>query len=336
MSSIDLGLLGPDDDENEKKLAITLQDLVNDKTDAASAAKVVDLIVTDDCQKALSMYNSASEDEKTNDSVRGPAPQGWQQYLYDCLASAAMKVPASHPGQDRLVNLMHELGRLPRHFVPALYYDPQRIVEKEIWVLTRENNYDGFGQWMWERHEGEYQLLTDHVMQRLIRKGAGTFAGWRQVETDSNAAAGYLNFSAFLARLLSSGAASLLGLSALVSPFATRSIAAAASREPQRYEPYIAAAAQWILYAGDTLYEMSEMKVLAMVRWKRERWDNIKAKFEAAAEDDRFSTDAREWATKAVLSMKRIEEQGAGGKKDVVASYKFPQLDEDDEEEADK
>ncbi|KAI1852747.1 hypothetical protein JX266_002288 [Neoarthrinium moseri] len=317
MSSIDLGLLGPDDDENEKTLAITLQDLVNNKTDAVSAAKVVDLIVTDDCQKALAIYNSASEEQKTNDSVRGPAPQGWQQYLYDCLASAAMKVPASHPGQDRLVDFMKELGRLPRHNVPALYYDPQRIVEKEIWVLTRENNYDGFGQWMWERHEG-------------------TFAGWRQVETDSNAAAAYVNFSAFLARLLSSGTASLLGLSALVSPFASRSITAAASRDPQRYEPYIAAAAQWILHAGDALYEMSEMKVLAMVRWKRERWDSIKAKFDAVAGDERFSTAAREWATKAVLSMENIEEQGAGGKKDVVASYRFPQLDEDEEEEVDQ
>lgn len=165
MSRIDLGLrlARPDDDTNERELTTALNELVHDELDAASAARLIDDIITKDCQQALAAYNSASEEQKKNDTVAGPAPQGWQQYLYDCLATAAMKVAVDHSGQERLVDLLEELGRLPRHTVPVLYFEPERIAEKELWVLTGENNYDGFGQWMWERYEGESRLPSDYV-----------------------------------------------------------------------------------------------------------------------------------------------------------------------------
>lgn len=188
MSRIDLGLARPDDDDaNERKLTTALDDLIHDELDAASAARAIDDIITKDCQKALAAYNSASEEQKKNDTVAGPAPQGWQQYLYDCLATAAMETPADHSGQDRLVDLLEELGRLPRHTVPALYFEPERIAEKELWVLTRENNYDGFGQWMWERHEGESRLPNGLCCSReaymLIFSQALSWAGARSRRT---------------------------------------------------------------------------------------------------------------------------------------------------------
>ncbi|KAI0167470.1 hypothetical protein BJ166DRAFT_495767 [Pestalotiopsis sp. NC0098] len=309
MSRIDLGLSRPDDDANEKKLTTALDDLVHDELDAASAARLIDDIITKDCQKALAAYNSISEELKKNDTVAGPVPQGWQQYLYDCLATAAMKIPADHSGQERLVDLLEELGRLPRHTVPVLYFEPERIAEKELWVLTRENNYDGFGQLMWERHEG-------------------TFLGWRQVETDPDAAVAYRNFSAFLARLLSRGTAALLGLSALVSPFVTRNIVAAASHEPHRFEPYVAAAAQWILYGGEVLHQMCEMRIMASVRWKKELWDRIRTKFDAVAGDARFGAEARGWAAQAAGFMRKTEEKGSGHKRDAVDRHRFLQLEE--------
>lgn len=332
MSRIDLGLARPDDDTNEKKLTATLDDLVHDELDAASAARVIDDIITKDCQKALAAYNSISEELKKNDTVAGPAPQGWQQYLYDCLATAAMKIPADHSGQERLVDLVEELGRLPRHTVPAVYFEPERIAEKELWVLTRENNYDGFGQWMWERHEGESRLPSDYVgcLREILSTQTltGAFLGWRQVETDPDAAVAYRNFSAFLARLLSRGTAALLGLSALVSPFVTRNIVAAASHEPHRFEPYVAAAAQWILYGGEVLHQMCEMRIMASVRWKKELWDRIRTKFDAVAGDARFGAEARGWAAQAAGFMRKTEEKGSGHKRDAVDRHRFLQLEE--------
>ncbi|KAK6203851.1 hypothetical protein LQW54_008658 [Pestalotiopsis sp. IQ-011] len=261
MPRIDLRLARPDDDANERKLTTALDDLIHDEIGVVSAARVIDDIITKDCQRALAAYNSASEEQRT--------------------------IP-----------------------VPALYFEPERTAEKELWVLTRDNNYDGFGQGMWERHQG-------------------TFLGWRQVETDSDAAAAYRNFSAFLARLLSRGTAALLELSALVSPFVTRNVVAAASHEPHRFEAYVTAAAQWILYGGEVLHQMCEMRIMASVRWKKELWDSIRTKFEAIAGDDRFGTVARDWAAQAANCMRRIEERGSGHKRDAVDRHRFLRLEEE-------
>ncbi|ETS80477.1 hypothetical protein PFICI_08006 [Pestalotiopsis fici W106-1] len=317
MFDIDLGLARPDDDANEKKIISVLNDLVHDRIDAVTAARTIDEIITEDCQKTLVAYNSASKEQKKNGTVSGPSPQGWQHYLYDCLATAAMKVPAAHPGQDRLVNLIDQLGRLPRHKVPALYSDSEQIVEKELWVLNRENHYDGFGQWMWERHEG-------------------TFVGWRQVEMDPDAADAYLNFSAFLARLLSGGVAALLGLSALVLPFIRRNITVAASHEPHKFEPYVAAAAQWILYSGKVLYTMCEIKVMASVRWKKELWDRIKTQFDTINGDGRFCTETRDWAAQAADFMRKVEETGSVRETDAFQRHHFLSLEEEQEGSADE
>lgn len=152
-SVVDVGLFDPDDDANETRIAATFQELVDGTTSPASAAKIVDEVITRECTEALSAY-------KTQSSAKGPSPAGWQKFVYDCIAKAAMKVPSSHQGQDDLVHFLDELSKLPQHRVPALYRNPERFEEKQLWILNRENGYDGFGQWMWDRHEGTIRTHT--------------------------------------------------------------------------------------------------------------------------------------------------------------------------------
>ncbi|THU93292.1 hypothetical protein K435DRAFT_861603 [Dendrothele bispora CBS 962.96] len=73
----------------------------------------------------------------------------------------------------------------------------------------------------------------------------------------------YLNFSAFLACLLAHGIAEVTRLSALIrpSPFGARGPSYMikqfdSATALHQYEGYASAAAQWILYAGNALYEM--------------------------------------------------------------------------------
>lgn len=152
-SIIDLGLSDPDNDANETRITATFQELVDGTTSPASAAKIVDDVITRECAESLNAY-------KTQPGAKGPSPAGWQKFVYDCIAKAAMKVPSSHQGQDDLVQFLDELPKLPKHKVPALYRNPERVDEKQLWILTRKNGYDGFGQWMWDRHEGTTRTHT--------------------------------------------------------------------------------------------------------------------------------------------------------------------------------
>lgn len=289
----------PDYDEYESQLITIIQDLVDGSVDCASAAQTVDKIVVDECQEAFVSHTSApspTPEQLADGTIRGPQPAGWQRFLWDILGSAAMRVPAEDAGQDRLVGLVQELRRLPRHSAPWLASGPGSPREMELWRLSRENGYACFEQWLWELHEGHFAGLGS--------PGAGRRPG---------AAAAYLNFSAFLARLLAAHVVDATRLCALVirpSPFA-RSPAISA-----RYEPYSDAATQWIRYAGEALYEMCEKGVIAEIgspRWTRARWDTWKAKFAVVAEDDEFTRDGRERARMALDRMAQIETKGIVG-----------------------
>lgn len=134
-SSIVLDLSDPGDSQSEVRIADTIQDLVNGLKDATTAAQDIDDVVVSESQTEV------------------PKPSGWQKYLWDCLGKAAMAVPFDHDGQDRLVALLQELQRLPRHKVPQKIGD--EIIQKELWVLTQKNRYDGLEQWLWELDQGE-------------------------------------------------------------------------------------------------------------------------------------------------------------------------------------
>lgn len=129
-----LNLSDPDDSQSEVLVANTIKDLVNGSKDAATAARAIDQVIVSESHGSLK-------------------PSGWQKYLWDCLGKAAMAVPFDHDGQGCLVALLQELQHLPRHEVPQKIEG--EILQKQLWVLTRENKYDGLEQWLWELDQGE-------------------------------------------------------------------------------------------------------------------------------------------------------------------------------------
>lgn len=132
------------------------------------------------------------------------------------------------------------------------------------------------------------------------------------------AAAEYLNFSAFLARLLAGDISAGINLCALIrrpeSPFCTQKIAwtakfADSTEQAKRYQPYACAAAQWILYAGEALFELCNKDIRGFgFKWSKALWESWKAKFEEVKDDKRFTDPARDFAHKAVARMNILEE----------------------------
>nr|POE94698.1 hypothetical protein CFP56_16935 [Quercus suber] len=221
----------------------------------------------------------------------GSSILGWQHHLWNCIGKAAMDVPANHPGQDNLVTFLLELQRLPRHRIT--YHVGEEVFEKEMWSLTPANRYDGFEQWMWDLNQG-------------IPVGAP------QADRSDDPAPSYQNFSAFLARLLSGGVVEATRLSALVRPslFGDKSPSGSSAA---RYEPYVCAAAQWILHAGRALFEMCEKETVVEIgpyKWTPAVWKMWKVKFVTVLEMEQFGEKCHELVARVVERMSEIEQEG--------------------------
>ncbi|KAI0478186.1 hypothetical protein F4859DRAFT_478927 [Xylaria cf. heliscus] len=308
-STFDLGLSHPNNTGTEKGVATAIQAMVNSSLEPIAAAQTIDQIVVKDCHDMYALYNSSPD----TTTAPGPEPVGWMKYVWDCLGRAAMKIPADSPAQDRLVSLIRELQGLPRRPVPWLAAGS--LKERELWNLVPATQYEGLPQWMWELNEGNFATS--------------------KLDSDPKLATEYINFSAFLARALGGGVGEVTRLSALIrpSPFAT-SKASQSQLSPQ-YEPYAAAAAQWILHAGDVLFEMCQKRVmvdLGSQRWTPSRWDSWKANFEIIKDDSRFGSHARQLAARAQERMARIEEQGINATESVIQKFGFIVPEDDDTE----
>ncbi|KAF3063701.1 hypothetical protein GL218_02607 [Daldinia childiae] len=305
--SLDLSYEG--DSDTEKKIVATLQDLVDNRESPESAAKIINGVIIDDCRDAYTSYNSVSDptaEQIESGAVRAPKPSGWMGYLWDCLGRAAMKVPVDHKGQDRLVYLLLALQQLPKSPVPEFVAGEMR--ETILWNVTKETRYEGLTQWLWDLDQGN-------------------FNGARQVESDPSAATAYTNFSAFLARLLASGVADTNTLSALrrPSPFATTHQDHILQELP-RHEPYAAAAAQWIIYAGDALFELCEKRILVEVgslRYSKALWYVWSVKFKVFAESNESSPEVREFARQAVDKINQCKKDGINPAKSVIEKFGY-------------
>ncbi|KAH8595874.1 hypothetical protein B0O99DRAFT_621656 [Bisporella sp. PMI_857] len=323
MSLIELNIAQAGDDESSKQIKTTFHNLVNGIVDSATAAQEIDKIIVNDCREAYISYTSVPKptaEQIETRSIRTPDPAGWLQLLWNSFGKAAMVIPYNHVGQDRLVSLLQELQRIPLHKVPWFVSD--KVIEKELYDLTHANGYDYFQQWLWELDQGH-------------------FIGHQTVETDPEAAVAYLNFSAFLGRLLAGGITAGLSLSALIrrpeSPFCMQKIAwtaksADSAEQAKRYQPYASAAAQWILYAGDALYELCDKDISGLgVKWSRTLWDSWKAKFNEVAEDKRFSDATRDLVRQAIECMVQLEQgNGATG---IVQKFGLTSWREDENED---
>ncbi|POR34425.1 Uncharacterized protein TPAR_05393 [Tolypocladium paradoxum] len=320
---INLGLFDPSDPASDKEVAAALEDLVNGTLEPFGAAKTIDEVIRADVQEAYTSYTSQphpTPEQLEDGIVRKPSPAGWQRFLWLSLGEVALRVPADHPGQQSVVAFLQELPRLPRHKVPEVIGDTKEVREKELWA--QDTAYDGFEQWMYEVNEGNF-------MARQTPSG------------DPDAAVKYLNFSALMARLLAGGVIDTSRLSALrsPSPFAVgKPLISPVHPDPadaaRHYEPWLSAAAQWILHAGEALFELCEKKAfreLGSQVWTRTQWDGWKLKFEAASKEDRLSTQARQLASKALTQMAEVEKQGV--KESVFEALGFMSMDYGDDDE---
>ncbi|PNY29947.1 Uncharacterized protein TCAP_00137 [Tolypocladium capitatum] len=319
MSSVTLHISDPGDSRADKEITDAFQNLVDGSIDVASAANVIYAAIVADGQGPPAPLTSAPDPasgQAEDGAVPAPTPAGWLKFLWDCLGKAAMDVPHDHPGQDRLVALLQQLQRLPQHG------DAEPVAgnlsEGELRALTPVKKCNALEQWLWELDQA-------------------TFTGQQQVESSDSAAASYLNFSAFLARLLAGGVAEATRLSALIrpSPFGTSKplISATypdAAEAARHYEPYASAAAQWVSYAGDALFEMCEKGVLVEIgrqKWTRALWNSWKAKFDTIAKADQFSDQCRRFSTQAVERMTQIEKSPASS--NIMDKFCFMFTEED-------
>lgn len=323
-SNITLGLFDEGDSEKDTEIYVVLENLVNGSIDAAMAVCTIDKIIVDDCREAYESYTSMPQptaDQLEDDNIRGPNPAGWLKFLWNCVGKAAMRIPANHEGQDRLVTMLQELQKLPPRRLPWLLSDGT-MTDKELWSLTPANGYEYLEQWLWELDQGHFSGNQDIF------------------EKDAGAAAAYLNFSAFVARLLASGVCQTIRLTPLKHQLFMRGLGVSDEGRARRYEPYVCAAAQWILHAGDALYYMCEKRILVEIGKKRftlPMWNNWKAKFETVMKNTLFADQTREWAAKVGHRMGKLEEHGyADGTKEIVGMFGFISPLDDDEEQEDQ
>lgn len=150
-----------------------------------------------------------------------------------------------------------------------------------------------------------------------------------------------------MARLLAAGVIDTSRASALrrPSPFAIgHPLISPVHPDPadaaRHYEPWMSAAAQWILHAGEALFELCEKRAFRELGqvWSRTQWDSWKLKFEVASKEKKLSAPARELASKALERMAEVKEQGV--KECVFQALGFTSMDdgedEDEEEEDDE
>lgn len=166
--------------------------------------------------------------------------------------------------------------------------------------------------------------LSPAACRILTRFFTGYFTATQQVENSESTAASYINFSAFLARLLVGQVAEATRLSALIRPsvFATKT-----SQTYENYEPWASVAAQWILYSGDALYEMCDKETIIEIgkqKWTIALWNGWRPKFKVVAETERFSVKARTFASAALEKMAEVERNGVTT--DVVANFGFTSM----------
>jgi hypothetical protein len=162
---------------------------------------------------------------------------------------------------------------------------------------------------------------------------SGNFTGGCESHNNRYIGCQYLNFSAFLARLLAGGVIETTRLSALVSPspFGEGNIA---DTKPyidsldavRRYKRYAPQAVQWILHAGGALFEMCEKDVTVEIgaqRWNHELWESWKAKFKAVSVDNRLGCTIPRLARRARVEMIRLESQVVPFQGGIVEKFGF-------------
>lgn len=157
----------------------------------------------------------------------------------------------------------------------------------------------------------------------------------------------YLNYSAFLARLLASGVQAVMQSCPLDSygAFSKRMPHVKPLADPlesaHAYEPSASAAALWMVYAGDAMYEMCEndaMFGIGQGKYTHAKWELWKEKFEELVSDERYSQRCRDFAKQALDIMAKCEAEGPRNfmidQYDMMSKRDYEEDEEEEDEEA--
>lgn len=151
--SLDLDTSHATDSEAEQRFISIIGAVAYGTTEPALGARDIDTIVTEQSKKAyaeelagLKVANSEDEDIPPKNQLL--TVSGWQSYLWHSLGKAGMAMTTDYPVQDRLICLIQELIRLPKHNLPFIASDGTTICQEELWTLNHENHYRQFASSM--------------------------------------------------------------------------------------------------------------------------------------------------------------------------------------------
>jgi hypothetical protein len=143
MSVTTLNMYEHSDSEFDAEMIIgdTVDELIDGLVDPLSAAQTVDRTIVAQCQ-------DSSDDIISGERLRAITPEGWLGFLWNVIGSLATGTSSDLPGQDRLVSMLQDLQRMPRHTVP--YNLNGQHVETELYILNHAIGYEDLKvvQWM--------------------------------------------------------------------------------------------------------------------------------------------------------------------------------------------
>ncbi|KAF2154412.1 hypothetical protein K461DRAFT_267429 [Myriangium duriaei CBS 260.36] len=296
LSLTDPQVIHSDDDGEERVFLQILQDLVNCQKDPAKAAQEITTIIVDDCEKSFAKWSDPST--RTFDTDGHPdvsIAYGWQHMLWHALRQIGEVVPADHPGQHSLVSFLAELQQQPDHKLKGVeIYDKYDYDYELCW----KKDYDRFYAW-----------LSKLVAVFFHPSDTASFAKRQR----------YLNFSAFLARLLASGVMDTDGISPLsngyfdINPFRASDGNLKLELDVDLYESQVEAVAIWIDLAGTVTYDMCkrgydvESKSCKGAVWT---WNRAKERLKSVARaEGKLSQKTCETARQTLEIMKKIEQE---------------------------
>ncbi|CAG8981876.1 hypothetical protein HYALB_00014007 [Hymenoscyphus albidus] len=313
-----------------RKIHRTITAFLTAKKTPTDTAQEIHQIITTDTQESYLSYTSIptpTASQLQNGEIRYPAPSDLLHFLFRCVGMAAMEISPHDAGQDYLIEMLQEFMAIPRVRLPDA--TGGKLGEVEIYCITPENGYAGLAQLLWD--------LNQNICRPPKRD--------TQNKSKNFVLNAYTNYSSFLARLLEAGVCEVTNLSALLTgPFAssnksfTKPLGFTGTKDPievaSEYEPYICAAAQWILFAPKALREMTEKRVRVRPMEKlftQDLWEAWKEKFGAVVRDGRFGGEVRGLAGEVVGRMEGME--GREIPDFVVERLGFVREDDEDDED---
>jgi hypothetical protein len=160
--------LSPPRDATYTVVADAVQDVINGRLSPATAAANIDAAIMsaerDDVWNPDCLNDDNKSDQGTEEEAeRDGGLEGRRTVLLEFLATAAVQVPASHAGQDKLVGLLQEIPKLPyRHITMFDGNCGQDTKRGNLWAARHVENYQGYLKFV-ESSSFHYVALNSHA-----------------------------------------------------------------------------------------------------------------------------------------------------------------------------